>query len=210
MYYRGKLAPKVDPSVWKFHRTYTPQKVTRKMSSKKFNSKVYPRFQEFLSNKQSRIEDRSFKLSQFEKPAVKIPKGSRLERDPMTFQERNEEFQFMRRERLRFLKKKSEQAREKTLGQFTYRPQLTERRGKQLQRELEDLFLWDKDKREKISKKQREAKAQKEQEDQLEAAQIQQKRKEIGKRLKKKRRREKKRPQSSNVTDRWDFKAGQL
>ena len=79
-YYRGKLATQYDPAVWKFHRTYTPKKVYRTMSKKKFNDQVYPRFEDYLSMKKSKIKDKKISENKFKKSPVKIPKGSRLKK----------------------------------------------------------------------------------------------------------------------------------
>jgi hypothetical protein len=205
MYYRGKLASTFDQSASKFHRTYTPQKIHRKMTRSQFNNKVYSRFEEFLSNKNSKVQEKILQQSQIKTNPVKIPKGSRLEKEKLTFHERSEEFQFMRREKLRFLKKNKDKQKEETMKSMTFKPKTTEWKTKKITRELEDLFLWNQDKKEKIKKLKLAAEKERQEQTERETSEIKKKKEEIAKRNKKNKRRMKKRPVSSNVTDRYMF-----
>lgn len=201
MYYRGKLAHTQDPTVLKFERTYTPKKINRTMTKKRFNETVYPRFQEFLSMKNSKVETKKLENSMFAKSPVKIPKGSRLQREQLSFQERNREFQFIKKEKLRFLKREAEIRREKALNKFTYKPKL-KARSKHLRRELEDLFLWQEDKNSKLAKLQKEKQEERLREQKREEKEIEQRRRALSRRNRKNWKRAKKRAVSSNQTER--------
>ena len=108
----------------------------------------------------------------------------------------------MKNERIRFLKKQAELEEEKKIKQYSYKPKLTVRKKKKIVRELEDLFLWQKDKKERLEKLKKEYEQEKQEKIDEEQKEFEKEKQRIMQQKKSNKKRMRKRATSSNTTDR--------